>query len=83
MSQRRWVSILSALAMAALLALPHTASACAACFGKSDDKLAQGMNMGIFCLLGVVVFVLGAFGAFFIFLARRAAAFAASGQSGT
>jgi hypothetical protein len=31
------------------------------------------MNMGILSLLGVVVFVLGAFVAFFVFLARRAA----------
>ena len=68
MSHRKSVSILSTLALAALLALPQSAAACAACFGKSDDKLAQGMNMGIFCLLGVVVFVLGAFAAFFILL---------------
>jgi len=47
--------------------------ACAACFGKSDSNLAQGMNWGILSLLAVVVFVLGSIAAFFIFLARRAA----------
>jgi hypothetical protein len=65
--------------MAALLALlqPGSASACAACFGKSDSPMAQGMNMGIFSLLGVVVFVLGGFGALIFHLARRGAAYAA------
>jgi hypothetical protein len=63
----------------ALLALlePRSASACAACFGKSDSALAQGMNMGIFSLLAVVVFVLGGFVALIIHLARRGAAYAA------
>ena len=36
--------------------------------------MAKGMNWGIFSLLFVVVGVLGAFAAFFFFLARRAAA---------
>ncbi len=53
--------------------LPQTVSACATCFGQSDSKLAQGMNMGILSLLGVVVCVLGAIAAFFIYLARRSA----------
>jgi hypothetical protein len=53
--------------------LPSAASACATCFGASDSKLAQGMNMGILSLLVVVVLVLGAFGTFFVYLARRAA----------
>jgi hypothetical protein len=39
--------------------------------------MAQGMNWGIFTLLGVVGLVLGGFAAFFIFLARRSAAVAA------
>ena len=62
------------LSGAALLPLP--VQACAACFGKSDDAMAKGMNMGIFALLVVVVFVLSGIGAFAIFLARRAARFA-------
>ncbi len=39
--------------------------------------MAKGMNWGIFSLLAVVVVVLGGFAAFFVFLARRAASFAA------
>ncbi len=58
----------AALVMASL---PRSALACAACFGRSDSKLAQGMNMGILSLLVVVVFVLGGFAAFFVYLVRR------------
>ena len=35
-------------------AAPSSAQACATCFGASDDKMAQGMNMGIMALLAVV-----------------------------
>jgi len=54
-----------------IASLPRSASACAACFGRSDSKLAQGMNMGILSLLVVVVCVLGGFAAFFVYLVRR------------
>jgi len=40
------------------LARPVSGLACATCFGASDDKMAQGMNMGILALLVVVVGVL-------------------------
>ena len=63
------------------LAAPETALACAACFGRSDSKLAEGMNWGIFSLLGVVIFVLGWVAAFFIYLAKRAAASARGGTA--
>jgi hypothetical protein len=46
--------------------------ACPVCFGQSDSPMAQGLNLGILFLLGVVGFVLASFGAFFIYLARRA-----------
>lgn len=65
-----WVGLLLVLVLAAWA--PST-RACAACFGKSDSELAQGMNMGILTLLLVVLFVLSGCGAFFIYLARRAA----------
>ena len=62
-----------ALAMlAALASLAPRLDACAACFGKSDDAMAKGLNAGIFALL---VFVLGlwiAFASFFVFIVRRA-----------
>ena len=60
--------------LVALLAWPVAGQACAVCFGKSDAALAQGMNMGIFALLIVVLGVLTALVSFFVFLARRAAA---------
>ena len=63
--------------------LPPSALACATCFGKNDSKLAEGMNMGIFSLLAVVVCVLGAIASFFIYLAKRSSALAAAPQPGT
>ncbi len=48
------------------------ASACAACFGKSDSKLAEGMNAGIMALLFVITSVLAAIASFFVFIIRRA-----------
>ena len=78
----RFRKILFNLAAPALvLASAPAALACAACFGKSDSKLAEGMNWGIASLLIVVVGVLGGVAAFFIFLAKKSAAFAASPNS--
>jgi len=71
---RNFPRVLAALVAAALLACAPSVHACAACFGASDSELAKGMNMGIFVLLGVIVFVLGAIASFFIYLARRASA---------
>ena len=31
---------------------------CAVCYGATDDPMAQGMNNGVFFLLGVISFVL-------------------------
>jgi hypothetical protein len=47
--------------------------ACAACFGKSDSNMAQGMNMGIFALLLVITSVLCGIAGFFVYVARRSA----------
>ena len=57
-----------------LAAMPTEARACAACFGRSDSGLAKGMNMGILSLLLVVIFMWAGLAAFFIYLARKAAA---------
>jgi len=56
---------------------PARIFACAACYGQSDSALAQGMNWGIFTLLGFIGFVLVGVAGFFVFLIRRAAALAA------
>ena len=61
----------------------QAASACPACFGRSDSKLAEGMNMGILSLLFVILMVLGGCVAFFVYLARRAAAPASHLPGGT
>jgi heme/copper-type cytochrome/quinol oxidase subunit 2 len=67
-------------ALVAIAAAFHSQSvfACAACFGKSDSPLASGMNWGIFSLLAVVVCVLGGIASFFVYLARKSAAVAAT-----
>jgi hypothetical protein len=63
----------------ALTAAAPAVQACATCFGRSDSALAQGMNMGILFLLGVVLAVLAALTGFFVYLGRRAAAVAKAG----
>ena len=68
---RHW-SVALLVALAVLFASALDASACAACFGKSDSKLAEGMNAGIFALMGVIGGVLFAIAGFFFFIARRA-----------
>ena len=55
-----------------LAALPGQLYACAACYGRSDSRLAEGMNWGILSLLVVVAGVLAGFAAFFIYHLRRA-----------
>ena len=71
---RCWKIKLALIGVAVGLSLrADTVQACAACYGKSDSSLAQGMNWGIFALLAVVLTVLSGVVAFFIFIARRAA----------
>jgi len=48
--------------------------ACATCFGTSDSLMAKGMNMGIFFMMGIVLFVLSGFLAFIIYLAIKSKA---------
>ena len=66
----RWAVGACALALGAV---PRSAEACAACFGRSDSPMAQGMNMGIFSLLIVIVSVLLGIAIFFVYILRRAA----------
>jgi hypothetical protein len=68
------VTFRALIAVAVLACLqPATAHACAACYGQSDSPLAQGFNLGIISLLGVVLTVLSGIASFFIYLARRSA----------
>ena len=66
------LSLLALVALVTLLVSAPDASACAACFGASDSKLAEGMNAGIFALMGVIGSVLFLIAGFFFFIARRA-----------
>lgn len=65
--------LITTLVVFACLHLAPLASACATCFGKSDSKLAEGMNWGILTLLFIIMSVLGGISAFFVFVARRSA----------
>ena len=58
------------------LAAPAKSLACAACYGNVSAPMTDGMNWGIFTLLGVIVPVLGGFLAFFIYLIRKSEALA-------
>lgn len=57
----------------ASLVCASDAWACATCFGASDSKMAQGMNLGILTLLMVIGLVLAGVASFVISLAVRAA----------
>jgi hypothetical protein len=59
---------------AVLFGTPRAALACPICFGSSDSLMAAGMNNGVLFLLAVTVGVLASFGAFFLYLMRRARA---------
>ncbi len=72
MMKRLFQTILTCAIFCAAL-LPQTIFACATCFGKSDSKLAEGMNWGIFTLLVVVTMVLGGISTFFVYIAKRSA----------
>ena len=72
--------ILGLIAVAAV-SLPTGAHACAACFGRSDSRLAQGMNMGILVLLFFIVSMLVMISMFFVFLGRRASQHPLPGHS--
>ena len=65
--------LILAAAAFAVVSVPPSALACAACFGKTDSPMAKAMNAGIFVLLGVIGSVLVGAASFFVFLAKKAA----------
>lgn len=69
MMKRAWTTTIATVGL--LLISSPTALACATCFGKSDSKLAEGMNWGIMSLLFVITSMLVAVSSFFVFVARR------------
>lgn len=67
----RTAALRLSFALAALGASGSSVSACTACFGKTDESMAQGMNAGIYVMLAFVVAAWVLFGSFFVFIARR------------
>jgi heme/copper-type cytochrome/quinol oxidase subunit 2 len=66
-------SLVKSVLTFALVMVAPSLFACAACAGvKTDEKLAEGMNAGIFVLLGVVVFVLAGVATCGFYIVRRA-----------
>tara|TARA_Y100000589_G_C27082041_1_gene600068 strand:+ start:755 stop:973 length:219 start_codon:yes stop_codon:yes gene_type:complete len=63
--------------MLSMMALPDSLHACAVCFGAPDDPMTKGMQWGIATLIFFLLPVLGSVAGFFVFLSRRARAFAA------
>ncbi len=62
-----------ALASMALLALPDVAYACEMCFGAgSDEATVQAIFLSMLALFGMVTFVWGGIGMFFVNMRRRA-----------
>jgi hypothetical protein len=61
------------IVMSIVLVAPRSTFACAACTGRSDDTVAQGLNAAVLTLLLVLLVVLGSFVSFLAYLIRRAA----------
>lgn len=59
------------------LAAATDASACSACFGKSNDRMFDSYFIGAVVLVGLISMVLATIAGFFVYLARRAAHFEA------
>jgi uncharacterized membrane protein len=70
LSRTFWKTLLAAVIGAVALA-PSSLFACAACYGRSDSALAEGMNWGIFTLMGVVLTVLTCILVFFVHIVRK------------
>ncbi|MDR3458367.1 MAG: hypothetical protein P4N60_13030 [Verrucomicrobiae bacterium] len=61
---------------------PARSFACATCYGANiDSPMADGMNWGIFTLLGVVGTVLATFLTFLIYIIRKSEAMNAAAEA--
>lgn len=61
------------IVMSVVFASPRPILACAACSGRSDDAVAQGLNAAVFTMLLVLLAVMGTLVSFLAYLIRRAA----------
>jgi H+/Cl- antiporter ClcA len=69
----------AAIAAVFFAAWPTALLACATCFGDPDSPMTKGMNVGVLVLLFVCGVVLGAIGAFFLYLFKRSKMFIING----
>jgi hypothetical protein len=56
--------------------------ACAVCFGTADGPMLDAAQVGVLVMVGITCVMLGAFGAFFVRMARRSPAADASADLG-
>lgn len=61
------------IVMSVVFASPRPILACAACSGRSDDAVAQGLNAAVFTMLLVLLAVMGSLVSFLAYLIRRGA----------
>jgi hypothetical protein len=54
--------------------------ACAVCFGAADSPMLDAARLGVLAMAGFTVAMLGAFGMFFLRIARRSRAAQAGGN---
>jgi hypothetical protein len=57
---------------AVLLGGNSTLFACPACFGAEETSMIDGTKLGVLVMLGILLVVQGAFGAFFLYLRKQA-----------
>ena len=67
-------------AVAAFLLLPTAAAACPICFGATESALLDSARLGVLAMAALTLCVLGAFGFWFVRLARLEAAHLAAEQ---
>ena len=63
-----------------VMSAPAPVFACAACYGQTDDSMANGMNWAILTLGVVVATVLGTIVTFFIYVMRKGEMLEAAAQ---
>ena len=72
MKQSALIRALAVTFAVALTHLPATASACAACMGDVNSKIAPAMNAAIFVMLGAIGLMLALAASFGLYLMKRA-----------
>jgi len=69
------------VATVVLVGAPRVALACPVCFGDANEPMTIAAKNGIWFMLAIVAAMLTAFGAFFVYLMRRARLAARSGEA--